>query len=197
MQSYDRRFEDILDSTEDLFAEKGFHATSMRDIAHAAEMSIAGLYYYLPSKQAALCLVCTRIFDRLDAAAHELHGIADPAERLRAFVRAHLAYMLRNDDAYRVLLHDMDALDGEYGDRMRLRKRRYFSLAADLVSRLDVHSAFVSPRIAAGALFGMLNWAPTWYRRGVDGAIDTVADTILAIFLGGISAIASPLEVRS
>ncbi|HUZ48674.1 MAG TPA: TetR/AcrR family transcriptional regulator [Candidatus Dormibacteraeota bacterium] len=196
MQSYDRRFEDILDSTEDLFAEKGFHATSMRDIAHAADMSIAGLYYYLPSKQAALFFVCTRIFDRLDAAADELRDIADPEERLRTFVRTHLAYMLRNEDAYRVLLHDMDALDGEYGDRMRLRKRRYFSLAADLVSRLDVNPAFISPRIAAGALFGMLNWAPTWYRRGLDGDIGTVADNILALFLGGISATASPLEVR-
>ncbi|MHB8147137.1 MAG: TetR/AcrR family transcriptional regulator [Vulcanimicrobiaceae bacterium] len=197
MLQYDRRFEDVLDSTEALFAEKGFHATSMRDIAQTAGMSIAGLYYYLPSKQAALCFVCTRIFDRLDAAAQEPRDIADPEQRLRTFVRTHLAYMLRNDAAYRVLLHDMDALDGEYGDRLRLRKRRYFSLAADLVSRMDVNLAFISTRIAAGALFGMLNWAPTWYRRDLDGDIDTVADTVFALFLGGISATASAMVARS
>ena len=196
MQSYDRRFEDILDSTEVLFAEKGFHATSMRDIAHAAGISIAGLYYYLPSKQAALSLVCTRTFDRLDAAAHDLHAIVDPDQRLHAFVRKHLGYMLRNDAAYRVLLHDMDALCGEYGDRLRFRKRRYFSLVSDLLSRLEVNLAFISTRIAAGALFGMLNWAPAWYRRDLDGDIDTVADKMLALFLGGISASASPLEAR-
>ena len=194
---YDRRFEDVLDSAEVLFAEKGFHATSMRDIAQTAGMSIAGLYYYLPSKQAALCFVCTRIFDRLDAAAQELRSIVDPEQRLRDFVRTHLAFMLRNDAAYRVLLHDMDALDGEYGDRMRLRKRRYFSLAADLVGRMDVNIAFISTRIAAAALFGMLNWAPTWYRRDLDGDIETVADNIFALFLGGISATAPPMAVRS
>ena len=196
MQPYDRRYGDVLDSAEALFAEKGFHATSMRDIAHAAGMSVAGLYYYLPSKEAALFLICTRTFDRLEAATNGLKAIVHSESRLRAFVHEHLRYMLSNEGAYRVLLHDMDALGGEYGERMRIRKRRYFSSASELVGRLEMDAEFISPRIAAGALFGMLNWTPAWYRRNLDGDIAAVADTMVAIFMGGVAASGSALEVR-
>jgi len=197
VQTYDRRIQDVLDAAESLFALNGFHATSMRDIAAAAGISVAGLYYYLPSKQSALYLVCSRIFDRLDASAAEISTIPGPQERLLAFVREHLGYMLRNHAAYRVLLHDMDAVDEEFGDRLRDRKRRYFNIASDLISALSGSYAIVSPRLAAGALFGMLNWAPSWYRRGLDGDIDALAAKILTLFLGGISAPPSPAGARS
>jgi len=195
VQAYDRRFQDVLDSAESLFALNGFHATSMRDIATTAGISVAGLYYYLPSKQTALYFVCSRIFDRLDAAALEFYAIVDPHERLRAFVREHLGYMLRNHAAYRVLLHDMDAVTNEYGDRLRDRKRRYFSLASELIAHVDTRHLRVSPRVAAGALFGMMNWAPAWYRHRVDGDVDAVAEKMLAIFLNGIAAPATHAEV--
>lgn len=197
MQTYDRRFEDVLDNAESLFAEKGFHATTMRDIAHAAGMSVAGLYYYLPSKETGLYLVCTRTFDRLDAATQALQSITGPRQQLHALVRAHLRYMLENDAAYRVLLRDMDALHGEYRDRLRMRKRRYFSFVSDLVGALPRSSDTVSPRVAAGALFGMLNWTPSWYRHDLDGDTDTIADNMLALFLHGIALPAAIAEVPS
>jgi AcrR family transcriptional regulator len=186
--AYDRRFEDALDSAEVLFAEKGFHAASMRDIARAAGVSVAGLYYYLPSKQATLYLVCNRVFDRLEAAARAVSPTGDPRRGLETFVRNHLRYMIENRHAYRVLLHDMKALEGDFREKLRARRRRYFSLLSDLVGRLQTKGASVSARLAAAALFGMLNWAPTWYRRELDGGADELADRLLALFLRGFSA---------
>jgi AcrR family transcriptional regulator len=194
--AYDRRCEDVLDTAEALFAEKGFHAASMRDIARAAGVSVAGLYYYLPSKQTALYLVCDRIFDRLEAAARDMPSSGDPARRLKTFVRDHLRHMIEKPHAYRVLLHDMNALEGDFREKLRARRRHYFSLASDLVDRLETKNALVSPRLAAAALFGMLNWAPTWYQRELDGNSDDLADSMLALFLRGIAEPgASPKEV--
>ncbi len=184
---YDRRFEDGLNNAEALFAERGFHAASMRDIARAARISVAGLYYYLPSKQAALYFVCNRVFDRLEAAARELPSCGDPRRRLETFVRGHLRHMIENRDAYRVLLHDMKALEGDLRSKLRVRRRHYFSLASDLVSRLETKNEVVPPRLAVAALFGMLNWAPMWYQRELDGDSDDLADNMLALFLRGIS----------
>jgi AcrR family transcriptional regulator len=165
----------------------------MRDVARAVGVSVAGLYYYLPSKQEALYLVCNRVFDRLEAAARELPSSGDPKRRLEAFVRDHLRQIIENRDAYRVLIHDMKALEGDLRERLRARRRRYFSLASDLVGALEAKSAVVSPRLAAAALFGMLNWTPTWYQREIDGDSDELADRMLALFLRGIS---EPAGVR-
>jgi len=184
VQAYDQRYEDILDSAESLFAAQGFHATSMRDIARAACISVAGLYYYLPSKQQALSLICERIFDRLEAGTAESARLPDPHERLAAFVRAHLRYLLTNNRSYRVLLHDMQALDRETNSNARLRRRRYFQSLVDLLAEVD-RDAGGNARMAAGALFGMLNWAPTWYRAERDGDVDATADRITDLFMHG------------
>ncbi len=185
--AYDRRFEDALDIAEALFAEKGFHAASMRDIASAAGVSVAGLYYYLPSKQTALYLVCNRTFDDLDAVTRESGSIREPRRALYTFVRGHLRYMVDNHRAYRVLLRDMEAAEGEFREKLRARRRRYFSVASDLVSRVEPKSGLVSSRVAAGALFGMLNWAPMWYQSELDGDVDDLAGKMVALFLGGIA----------
>jgi AcrR family transcriptional regulator len=185
--AYDRRLEAVLDSAEAVFAREGFHAASMRDIAQAAGISIAGLYYYLPSKHEALYFVCDRVFERIEAAARQLGGTGDAGERLRTFVRAHLRYMIDHRDAYRVLLRDMEALQGDFRKRVHERRRRYFALASALVDQLADRDVRVSPRLAAGVLFGMLNWAPTWYQPELDGDVDALADNILALFLRGYS----------
>jgi AcrR family transcriptional regulator len=185
--AYDRRFEDALDSAEALFAEKGFHAASMRDIAGAAGVSVAGLYYYLPSKQTALYIVCNRTFDDLDAATRESKSIKEPKRALYTFVRGHLRYMVDNHSAYRVLLRDMEAAEGEFREKLRARRRRYFSTASGLVSRVQPKSGAVSARIAAGALFGMLNWAPMWYQSKLDGEVDDLAGKMVALFLSGVA----------
>ena len=184
MQAYDQRFQEVLDSAESLFARQGFHATSMRDIARAACMSVAGLYYYLPSKQAALSFVCERIFDRLEAGSAASAGLSHPRERLVAFVRGHLGYLLTNNLSYRVLLHDMQALDGESSHGARARRRRYFQSLVDLLAELEPRGQHRS-RMAAGALFGMLNWVPTWYRQERDGDVEELALRLTELFFTG------------
>ena len=184
MQAYDQRFQEILDNTESLFARQGFHATSMRDIARATCMSVAGLYYYLPSKQAALSFVCERIFDRLEAGSAGSARLATPRERLTAFVRGHLGYLLTNNLSYRVLLHDMQALEGESSHGARARRRRYFHSLVELLAELEPRER-PRARMAAGALFGMLNWVPTWYREESDGDVETLAARLTDLFLVG------------
>lgn len=187
VRSTDRRCEAAIDSAERLFAERGFHGASMRDVARAARASIAGLYYYLPSKQAALYYVCDRIFERLEDVAAGLQSIRDPRMRLEAFVCGHLRHLIHHPYAYRVLQRDAEALEGPYAQQFQKRRRAYFSMAASLVDDLCGRTGSIPTRIAAAALFGMLNWAPTWYRQQVDGDVDAVAGQLLQLFLRGAS----------
>ena len=165
----------------------------MRDVARAAGVSVAGLYYYLPSKQTALYLICDRIFDRLDALM-PVRTDGNAAVRLRGFIRGHLDYVIRNRDGYRVLLRDMEALQNEYRHKLHARRRRYFETACDLVRQVGAGNMRIPARLATAALFGMLNWTPTWYQGELDGRVDDLAGDMYALFMQGIFAASIPLK---
>jgi AcrR family transcriptional regulator len=184
-----------LDAAERVFAERGFGKASMRDVAEAAHSSVAGLYYYLPSKQRALALVCERAFRELLARLERALDVgAAPHARLRAFVRGHLDFVLRNPRAFHVLLRDLDALEGEHRARVLDLRRRYFSRAGDLI--IDVQQlapSVIETQVATAALFGMMNWTPMWRHDMDECAAARIAEQMTQLFLHGINT--SPTEV--
>jgi AcrR family transcriptional regulator len=189
MAGFDLRLRTAIDAAEAVFARSGYGGASMRDIASAAGMSIAGLYYYLPSKQRALELVCERAFgallDSLDVA---VVAAAPPEAKLRAFVRDHLRFVVEHPAAFRVLLYDMDSLEGQARNAIQERRRRYFARAADLVVAVaQAQPSAVSSRVATAALFGMMNWTPMWHHA--DGGTDVagIADQMGELFLRGVA----------
>ena len=85
----------------ELFAEKGFNGTAVRDLAGALGIEAASLYYHFPSKQDLLVAVLERIMDdlleRLRVATHEAGG---PTERLRRAMGSHVYFhVLKRKDA--------------------------------------------------------------------------------------------------
>ena len=62
MQPYDQRLDTLLAAAAKTFAERGYHATSMRDLARASGFSLAGMYHYVESKQALLFQIQDRCF---------------------------------------------------------------------------------------------------------------------------------------
>src|SRR5690349_10385884 len=187
MKAFESRLQTALDAAERVFAEKDFGEATMRDVAAAAGLSIAGLYYYLPSKQRALFLICERAFaalaaglDRALAASH------DPQTQLRAFVRAHVSFIMDRPNAYRALLH-AESLEGEERSIVFERRRRYFARVVDLVIAVQQERrSSVSTHVATAALFGMMNWAPMWHHRG--DAVDPIqiAEEMASLFLHGV-----------
>jgi AcrR family transcriptional regulator len=189
LTTYDSRLRVALDAAERVFAKKDYGLATMRDVATAAGLSIAGLYYYLPSKQRALFLVCERtlatLMESLDRA---LTALPDPEDQLHALVRAHVGFITRKPAAYRALLL-VDALDGAGRATILELRRRYFARVADLVIAVQQERpSSISTRVATAALFGMMNWAPTWHHVG--DATDTarIADEMTMLFLRGVIA---------
>jgi AcrR family transcriptional regulator len=179
-----------VDAAERVFARRGFGQATMREIADEARTSIAGLYYYLPGKQRALYLSCERAFrqliQRLDVATAKA---ADPAERLKAFVQGHLEFVIHHPSAFRVLLRDMDALEGDDRALVWELRRQYFSRASDLVIAVQqqLEPSTVPTRVATAALFGMMNWTPMWYRAVDDDEAARMADQMTRLFLHGVT----------
>jgi AcrR family transcriptional regulator len=97
----------ILDSALDLFREKGFDATTMRDIAQKAEVATGAAYYYYPSKDAIVAdfyqRSCSEMQPRIEAALAAAKGLED---RLRELIAVKLAYFTPNRGVLRSLLRN-------------------------------------------------------------------------------------------
>src|SRR5215469_3158135 len=101
-----RRSEEIIDAAARVFAERGYHGTSTQAIADVLGMRQASLYYYFPSKEAALELVCLRGTDGfVEAAEAVVHSGATPIEKLARLVAAHIAPIETRHDYVKVFIN--------------------------------------------------------------------------------------------
>ncbi len=187
MPTHDERLDALLDTAAQVFAEKGYHPTSMRDLARATGLSLAGIYHYVHGKEELLHLIQARSFGAvLSGAERAVAGITDPAERLDAFIHHHLRFFASHMAEMKVLSHEAESLAGDAHLEVVAMKRRYVARLTGLVRDVDPdgHS---DPTLAAYALFGMMNWIYTWYRPDGRTPIDELADRFSDLFLHGLA----------
>lgn len=183
--TYDEKLLRILRESAAIFAEKGYHRASIRDISAATGVSLSGLYYYFKSKDELLFLIQDHCFGTLHhRLMEELEGRTDPVDQLRVFVRNHLRFFVSNQAEMKVLSHEADVLTGEHRDAVRDRKRAYARAAGDILRELGPDGG-MEPRTATFALFGMMNWIYTWHRSDVDPDADELARRMTHLFLHG------------
>jgi AcrR family transcriptional regulator len=180
---FDERLDALLRVAAEVFARKGYHATTMRDLSRASGMSLAGMYHYVPGKEDLLYLIQRRCFQSVlrdveEAIAQE----PDLTERLRTFVRRHLEFFAANMNEMKVLSHEAESLTGERAREILDLKRRY----ARLLQRTIAGAGGRHPSVAAYALFGMMNWIYTWYRPDGQLGPTELADTMAELFVHGV-----------
>ena len=186
---YDEKLQQILKTSAKIFAEKGFHRTSVRDIARATEMSLAGLYYYFTTKEELLYLIQERCFvtllDRWEEAAKP---DLDARTRIRVFAENHLSFFWHNVHEMKVMAHEDESLTGEFNEKILVLKRRYVKVLMDLISELQDNESgpAIDLRVATFSLFGMMNWIYTWYQPKRDLSLPQLMEQMLRVYFLGI-----------
>ena len=184
MMPRDTRLQQLIEPATAIFAERGFHATSMRDLSRATGMSLAGIYHYVRSKHELLFLIQDECFAEVTAGAEQaLAPLSDPEERVRAFICHHVVFFTGNMAKMKVLSHEDEELEGTMREQIRKRKRTYVDLLTGLLN--DVGHGGVSPQVATYALFGMMNWIYTWYHPSGSISPTRLADELAQLFLNG------------
>src|SRR5690606_37781278 len=116
---------------------KGYHNASIRDIAHATGVSLAGLYYYFQSKEELLFLIEDHALGTLlENLERRLAGVNDPRARLRILIHNHLSYFVESMAEMKVLSHEADSLTGEFRQRIGGKMRRITEIAAEILTQL-------------------------------------------------------------
>jgi AcrR family transcriptional regulator len=182
-----RRVE-LVDVAARLFAERGYHGTSMADLAEAMGVQKGSLYSLTDSKQDLLVAI-TR--DGAAAFHAALDGVPEsdtaPLERVRLALRAHLAVVAAQVDAATVFTREWRFLDEPARTAFRAERRRYEERWADLLREAAERGALRSDLDVQAAVLLVLsaaNWAYTWIRPGVD--TDALADRFFAILVDGV-----------
>jgi TetR/AcrR family transcriptional regulator, cholesterol catabolism regulator len=183
--AYDAKLESILRTSARIFAEKGYHQASIRDIARATQVSLSGLYYYFKSKEELLFLIQDHAFGTLlrDLEAL-LEGVDDPVRKIRLLIENHLRYFIGNMAEMKVLSHEADSLTGDFRRRVNGKKRRLSEIAMEMLREARPDSD-IDLRAATFALFGMMNWLYNWYRPETDIPVERLAEDLSRLFLGG------------
>ncbi|MEX2582584.1 MAG: TetR/AcrR family transcriptional regulator [Gemmatimonadota bacterium] len=191
---YDDKLDAILGVAAEVFAEKGYHNASIRDIARACGVSLSGLYYYFQSKEELLYLIQDHALGNLLSSLEErLNEVSDPEQRLRALMENHLRYFVGNMAEMKVLSREAGYLGGEFGQRVSAKKRRLTDIGTGILTELQPESD-VHPRVATFALFGMMNWLYTWYHPERDVGVERLIEDMTRIFLAGYGFGSSGLE---
>lgn len=194
------KFDHILHWATRVFCEKGYEGASIRDIARRSRVSLAGLYYYVESKEELLYLIQTNCFTTLVDRLQEVLKTADPdpQARLRLLVANHIRYFLQNPEAMKVLSHESESLRPPYAGEVAELKRTYYRLCRGVLEDLKRERKLkhLNTRVAVLSLFGMMNWIYTWYNRRVDPDADSLAEQMADLFLHGLQA-GSPASGRA
>ena len=151
-----------------VFYEKGYDGASMQDIAEAVNLTKAGLYHHVGSKDRLLYEIMNYGMDILDETVLErVKSIEDPQEKLRQTIIGHIDLVVRARDLeITVILHENRSLKGPLRKKINARKKAYIHYLEDLIAQVQDksgHERLISPTLAAFNLLGIINWLYQWY----------------------------------
>jgi TetR/AcrR family transcriptional regulator, cholesterol catabolism regulator len=185
----DTRRLQIEDAASALFRDRGYAATSVRDIAQALNIQGGSLYAHVASKEDVLWSIVSRAADRFHAEVGPVAASdAPPADRLRRMIGAHVGVVTSAQKDAVVFLHEWRFLSAERRAQIAQRRDAYESLFRAVIADGVATGAFraVEPRLAAMAILTSLNGIATWYTA--DGPLTPIqiADQHADLFLAGL-----------
>jgi AcrR family transcriptional regulator len=181
--------EEILFAAAQIFGQKGYHATSMQDIADSVNLQKASLYHHFESKQEILlCLLDSALDLLIERIAPIQASPRPPAEKLRDAMRTYIQTVADYQNLASVLLLEHRSLDPDLRERHNPRRDRFESIWRDLVQEGQETGIFAcsSTALTARALLGVMNWTITWYRKEGPMGPSEIAEQFADLFLFGL-----------
>ena len=162
----DNRRQELMAAAAHLFNQRGYDATSMRDIAREAGMLAGSMYYHFSSKEDLIVatyeegkrLISTAVLEAID-------GVEDPWERLTQAAIAHMNTLFGGNNFSILLCADISRTAPTLRSRLIEIRDSYDKLFRDLIEDLPLAEDMDKGLLRLN-LLGSLNWSTSWYRPG-------------------------------
>jgi AcrR family transcriptional regulator len=183
------RKEQIYSTARSLFRERGYPATTVRDIAREMNMQAGSLYAHIESKEDVLWEIVNRAANEFLASAQPV-AASDlrPTEKLRELVRGHVRVVAANLAEATIFLHEWKFLGEERRREIAERRNRYESLYRHVVEEGIASGEFAptDPKMATLLVLSAVNWMPQWYNPAGPLSPAEVADGFIELVLRGL-----------
>jgi AcrR family transcriptional regulator len=177
-----------------MFAERGFHGTSIRDLAKEASLSTATVYHYVVTKEDLLAEIMRDSLHLLIRAAEQTGTHGTPAERISRLVQVHVLAHVARPLHTRVADDEMRALSPVLRSEITLLRDRYEafwrSAIDDGVAAGDFRVS--APGLARLALLEMCSGVARWFRPDGPLSLADLADRYAEMALGLLFATSGP-----
>jgi AcrR family transcriptional regulator len=187
-----RRESEIIDAAARVFAERGYHGTSTQAIADVLGMRQASLYYYFPSKEAALEIVCLRGTDGfVEAAEAVVERPGTPMQKLAGLIAAHLAPIETRPDYTKVFINERRYLPAASRQRLRRKTRRVERCFEHVILAGIAEGSMrrdTDARLAMLAVLGMCNAVINWPEADRARDMRQVAAGFASLVASGLAA---------
>jgi AcrR family transcriptional regulator len=180
------RRQQIEDAASALFRERGYAATSVRDIAQALNLQGGSLYAHMASKEDVLWSIVTRAADRFNSEVCPIaRSNASPRDRLADMIRAHVGVVTATQKDAAVFLHEWRFLSPERREDMASRRDAYEQLFRDVIAHGTTTGVFraVDVHVTAATMLSALNGIATWYSPRGPLSEAEIADQQADLFL--------------
>ncbi len=181
--------DEIRDAAARLFRDRGYSATSMRDLANAVELKAPSIYNHFTSKEDILRQICFDNAQRFLDGLKEVEGMqAAAGEKLRALIRMHILIAMEDvtsiiaiNDEWRHLsephLSEFIAIRRDY-------ERRFQAIIEDGIRRNELKP--IDPHLATYTIFSSMRWLYDWYKRGKEASAELVETDIICLLMEGL-----------
>ncbi len=160
-----RRRDEILHSALQAFRRKGYHRTTLGDIATDLGVRKTALYHYFADKEAILYECHRRSLAELERLMEEARSIPSAQERLAFFIREHVRVMTDTLDGSPLAFEVSALSEGRQREVIRARDRYERQLRRTIEEGVrEGEFCAVNSKVAVFAILGAINWIARWYR---------------------------------
>ncbi|RNI30602.1 TetR/AcrR family transcriptional regulator [Rufibacter latericius] len=185
----DIRREGIMEAAAQLFKQKGFGGTSMRDLAEQVGMDAATMYHYISSKDQILQTICFAIANTYVTQLAEIEQAQTSfKEKLKALVRLHIHLMVTKGAEVSVTNNDWKYLSSgaleEFKELRNQYEKRFASLIEQGIAAGELQE--VNRSVALFTLLSAVRWVELWWRPNRGISLEELENTILTILFKGL-----------
>ncbi len=187
-----RKREEIKAAAKRLFAEQGFAATTIRQIAARANLEGGSLYYHFPDKLAILYAILDEGNRELLEMADRVLGAGDASvpRRLRELILGHVRILANDTARFMVVVRELSELTGERRERIMAQRKQYESAVQELLARGIREGTLreCDVKVVGFGLIALLNGVAFWFRPHGRASIEQIGDEYARAFLEGLQA---------
>jgi AcrR family transcriptional regulator len=179
----------IMEEATALFYKNGYDNTSIRELAKATGLSVAGVYYFYEDKEEILFSILNQsIIDLNDTLRISVCEGDDPFVNIRRIIENLLKHGIRHKMEISILNREDGRLNAEQKETINTKRREAYALLKKELSRLEKRGELKSKSLttAVFAIFSMATWFSRWYDPNGSQTLAEIANEMTDMFFTGI-----------